>query len=176
MKIQKLTREAFAAFGDVITKEGAHHYPINNGTTERFHDLAQIDVADGHGKPLVSLMQSQPRQLPLEVTIMERHPLGSQAFIPLSNNPYLVLVAPHGVFNPHGLRPFLAQAGQGVNYAKGVWHHALVALYEVSEFIVIDRGGVGSNCEEVHLGEPVIISEEDLYAAGVCSPPGIRLS
>ena len=176
MKIQKLTREAFAAFGDVITKEGAHHYPINDGTTERFHDLAQIDVADGHGKPLVSLLQSQPRQLPLEVTTMERHPLGSQAFIPLSKNPYLVLVAPRGEFHPHGLSAFLAQAGQGVNYAKGVWHYALAALYEVSEFIVIDRGGAGSNCEEVHLGEPVIISEKDLHAAGVCSPPGIRLS
>ena len=176
MKIQKLTREAFAAFGDVITKEGAHHYPINDGTTERFHDLAQIDVADGHGKPLVSLLQSQPRQFPLEVTTMERHPLGSQAFIPLSKNPYLVLVAPRGEFNPHGLSAFLAQAGQGVNYAKGVWHHAVAALYEESEFIVIDRGGAGSNCEEAHLGEPVIISEKDLHAAGVCSPPGIRLS
>jgi len=100
MKIQKLTRDAFAAFGDVITKEGAHHYPINDGTTGRFHDLAQIDVADGHGKPLVNLMQGQPRQLPLKVTTMERHPLGSQAFIPLSQNPYLVLVAPRGEFKP----------------------------------------------------------------------------
>jgi ureidoglycolate lyase len=171
MKIQKLTREGFATFGDVITKEGAHHYSINNGTTERFHDLARIDVTDADGKPLVSLFQGQPRQFPLEVTIMEQHPLGSQAFIPLSKNPYLVLVAPRGEFNPRGLCAFLAQAGQGVNYAKGVWHHALVALNEVSEFIVIDRGGAGSNCEEVRLEEPVIISETDLYAAGVCSPP-----
>ena len=168
MKIEKLTREAFAAFGDVITKEGAHHYPINDGTTERFHDLAQIDVADGDGKPLVSLMQGQPRQLPLKVTTMERHPLGSQAFIPLSKNPYLVLVAPRGEFKPHELTAFLARAGQGVNYAKGVWHHALVALYEVSEFIVIDRGGSGSNCEEVRLAEPMTISEEDLSAVEAC--------
>ena len=168
MKIQKLTRDAFAAFGDVITKEGAHHYPINDGTTERFHDLAQIDVADGDGKPLVSLMQGQPRQLPLKVTTMERHPLGSQAFIPLSQNPYLVLVAPRGEFKPHELNAFLAQAGQGINYAKGVWHHALVALYEVSEFIVIDRGGSGSNCEEVRLAEPMTISEEDLSAVEAC--------
>ena len=170
MKIQKLTREAFAAFGDLITKEGAHHYPINDGTTERFHDLAQIDVTDAHGKPLVSLFQGQPRRLPLEVTIMERHPLGSQAFIPLSKNPYLVLVAPRGEFDARGLCAFLAQAGQGVNYAKGVWHHALVALNEVSEFIVIDRGGAGSNCEEVRLGQPVTISETDLYAVRDCLP------
>ena len=170
MKIEKLTREAFAAFGDVITKEGAHHYSINEGTTERYYDLAQIDVADSHGKPLLSLMEGQPRQFPLKVSTVERHPLGSQAFIPLSKNPYLVLVAPRGEFNPSGLCAFLAEAGQGVNYAKGVWHHALVALDEVSEFIVIDRGGAGSNCEEVHLREPVTISETDLYAVRDCPP------
>jgi len=107
-------------------------------------------------------MEGQPRQFPLKVSTVERHPLGSQAFIPLSKNPYLVLVAPHGEFNPSGLRAFLAEAGQGVNYAKGVWHHALVALDEVSEFIVIDRGGAGSNCEEVQLREPVTISETAL--------------
>jgi ureidoglycolate lyase len=170
MKIEKLTREAFAAFGDVITKEGAHHYSINEGTTERYYDLAQIDVADSHGKPLLSLMEGQPRQFPLKVSTVERHPLGSQAFIPLSKNPYLVLVAPRGEFDARGLCAFLAQAGQGVNYAKGVWHHALVALNEVSEFIVIDRGGAGSNCEEVRLGQPAIISETDLYAVRDCLP------
>jgi ureidoglycolate lyase len=162
VKVQTLRREAFAAFGEVITKEGAHHYPINDGTTERFHDLASIDVCDGNGKPLVSLFQGKPRQFPLKVTTMERHPLGSQTFIPLSKNPYLVLVAPRGEFSPLGLTAFLAQAGQGINYAKGVWHHALITLYEVSDFVVIDRGGPGLNCEEVHLGEPVIITENDL--------------
>ena len=167
MKIHKLTREAFAAFGDVITTEGAHHYPINDGTTERFHDLAQIDIADGHGKPLVSLLRGQPREFPFEARSLERHPLGSQAFIPLSKNPYLVFVAPRGEFNPQALRAFLAHAGQGVNYAKGVWHHALVALFEVSDFIVIDRGGEGSNCEEVRLLQPVTISEKDLQEAHI---------
>ncbi|MBV8176976.1 MAG: ureidoglycolate lyase [Verrucomicrobia bacterium] len=162
MRVQKLTREAFAEFGDVITTEGAHSFPINDGTTERFHDLAQIDVAEAQGKPMVSLFRSRPRQLPLQLLTMERHPLGTQAFIPLSKNPYLVLVAPCGEFDPYALHAFLAQAGRGVNYAKGVWHHALIALHEMSDFIVIDRGGPGLNCEEVRLVEPVIIREEDL--------------
>lgn len=166
MKVRKLTPEAFAEFGDVITTEGAHSFPINDGTTERFHDLAQIDVTEGQGKPLVSLFRGRPRQLPLEVLAMERHPLGSQAFIPLSKNPYLVVVAPRGGFDPHALRAFLVQAGRGVNYAKGVWHHALIPLYAVSDFIVIDRGGPGLNCEEVRLAEPVIIQAEDLVAGG----------
>ena len=84
MKIDKLTRAAFGEFGDVISVEGAKHFSINNGTTERYHDLAGIDVAESHGKPLVSIFRGQPRQFPFEVTMMERHPLASQAFIPLS--------------------------------------------------------------------------------------------
>ena len=167
MKIDKLTREAFAAFGDVISPEGAHHFSINNGTTERFHVLADIDVAESHGKPMVSIFRGQPRQLPFEVTTMERHPLGSQAFIPLSRNPYLIVVSPRGEFQAQELRAFLANPGQGVNYRKGVWHHALIALNEMSDFIVVDRGGAGSNCEETQLTHAETISEEDVAAAGL---------
>jgi ureidoglycolate lyase len=165
MKIDKLTRTAFSGFGDVISAEGAEHFPINNGTTERYHDLASIDVAEGHGKPLVNIFRGQPRRFPFEVTIMERHPLGSQAFIPLSRNPYLIVVAPRGDFQAEALRAFLANPGQGVNYGKGIWHHALIALHEVCDFIVIDRGGAGANCDEMQLPHPLIISEQDVAAA-----------
>jgi len=167
MKIYKLTRDAFAEFGDVISSEEADHFSIDNGTTERYHDLARIDVAENHGKPLVSLFRSQPRQFPFEVTAMERHPLGTQAFIPLSKQPYLVVVAPRGDFLLHALQAFLAKPDQGVNYAKGAWHHALIALNEVSDFIVIDRGGPGPNFDEVQLVHPVTISEDDLAAANL---------
>jgi ureidoglycolate lyase len=165
MKIDKLTRTAFAEFGEVISAEGANHFPINNGTTERYHDLASIDVAESGGKLLVNIFRGQPRRFPFEVTTMERHPLGSQAFIPLSGNPYLIVVSPCGDFQPGALRAFLANPGQGVNYSKGVWHHALIALYEVSDFIVIDRGGADSNCDEMPLPHPLIISEQDVAAA-----------
>jgi ureidoglycolate lyase len=167
MKIDKLTRAGFAEFGEVIAVEGADHFPINNGTTERYHDLARIDVAESGGKPLVSIFRGQPRQFPFEVTTMERHPLGSQAFIPLSRNPYLIVVSRRDDFQPAALRAFLANPGQGVNYGKGIWHHALIALHEVSDFIVIDRGGAGLNCDERQLPQPVIISQEDLEAAGL---------
>jgi ureidoglycolate lyase len=166
MKIHRLTREAFATFGDVISHEGAHPSLINRGTAERFHDLANIDVADACGKPSLSLFRAQPRQLPLEVTTMQRHPLSSQAFIPLSRHPYLVIVSPAGEFDQSRLVAFLATSDQGVNYAKGVWHHSLLALDNISDFIVIDRGGAGSNLEEVNLQCPVIISAEDLSAVG----------
>jgi ureidoglycolate lyase len=164
MRIEKLTREAFAPFGDVITFDGAQHYPINDGLTERFHDLASIDVADQNGKPLISLFRSRPRALPFEVKVMERHPLGSQAFIPLSKLPYLVIVAAPGKFDERSLRLFLVREGEGVNYAKGAWHHGMFALYDESEFIVVDRGGPGINCDEVFLTRSVVITEEALKA------------
>jgi ureidoglycolate lyase len=165
MKIYELTREAFAEFGDVISPEGTHHFSINNGTAERYHDLATIDVTESRGKPLVSLFRGQPRHFPFEVTGMERHPLSSQAFIPLSMQPYLIVVAPRGEFEANALHAFLAKPRQGVNYARGVWHHALITLYEVSDFIVIDRGGDGPNCDEAQLPCPMIISQDDLVGA-----------
>ena len=79
LMVEKLTREAFAPFGDVIELEGAKHYPINLGTTERYHDLARVDTSDESGRTLISVFRGQPRELPFEVTMMERHPLGSQA-------------------------------------------------------------------------------------------------
>lgn len=154
LPVVALTREAFAPFGDVIATDGARHFPINAGTTERFHDLASIDVDALGGRPLVSVFRGQPRALPFDVTMMERHPLGSQAFVPLGEARYLIVVAPAGPFDPRGMRAFHARSPVGVNYARGVWHHPLIALDAPSDFLVIDRGGEGSNCDEVTLAAP----------------------
>ncbi|MNF49861.1 Ureidoglycolate lyase [compost metagenome] len=147
-----LEREAFAPFGEVIeASDAAQHFTINAGNTERYHDLANIEPGAG-GRAIVSIFRGQPRQLPFRVEMMERHPLGSQAFVPLSGRPYLVVVAPAGPAPQVGdLRVFLARGDQGVNYAPGVWHHPLLALGEVSDFLVIDRSGPGDNCDEVEL-------------------------
>jgi ureidoglycolate lyase len=153
LSVEPLTRQGFEPFGDVIELEGARHFPINEGTTERFHDLACIDVDDEEGRPLVNLFRGQPRTSPIEIRMMERHPLGSQAFIPLTETPYLVVVAPAGPLDAARLRVFITQGWQGVNYAKGVWHHPLLALERVSDFIVIDRGGEGTNCDEAWLDD-----------------------
>jgi ureidoglycolate lyase len=158
LKIEPLTREAFAPFGDVIeATDAVKHFPINAGNTERFHDLAHLD-ADADGRVIVSIFRGQPRALPFTVPMMERHPKGSQAFVPLSGRHYLVVVARAG--EPPvaaDLRCFLATATQGVNYAKGVWHHPLLALDAVSDFLVIDRSGPGDNCDEVELMPMAII-------------------
>jgi ureidoglycolate lyase len=167
LAIEPLTRDAFAPFGDVIELAGAKQIPINLGTTIRYHDLAQVDVADEGGRPLVNLFRGQPRTLPFEVRMLERHPLGSQAFVPLNDKPYLVVVAPAGVLDPARIRAFVTSGWQGVNYAKGVWHHPLIALGDVSDFIVVDRGGDGLNLNEQDLTESLWLTEEALNSLAV---------
>lgn len=158
LQVEPLTREVFAPFGDVIEAcDAAHHFTINGGNTERYHDLAKIDPGPD-GRTIVSIFRGQPRVLPFVVEMMERHPRGSQAFVPLSDAPYLVVVAPAGdTPGVEDLRVFLARGDQGVNYARGVWHHPLLALDGVSDFLVIDRAGEGPNCDEVRLDEPGVI-------------------
>lgn len=144
-----LTAEAFAPFGDVIeARADGQVFPINEGYTQRFHDLAMIDVDEQGGRPLVSIFRSQPLPQPLQLTKLERHPLASQAFMPLSGEPYLVVVAPAGVLDPNAIRVFIAGAHQGVNYHRGTWHHFCLALNKPCDFLVIDRGGEGHNCDE----------------------------
>jgi ureidoglycolate lyase len=152
MCIKPLTAAAFAPFGDVLqVSDDNKHFPINDGYTERYHDLANIDVADENGRAIVSFFRSTPLALPIKIKMMERHPLGSQAFMPLSQQPYLVVVAPKGEFNQDKIQVFLAQPTQGVNYHKGTWHHFCLALNQSCDFLVIDRSGKGNNCDVVTL-------------------------
>lgn len=168
LEIQPLRPEAFAPFGEVIALEGARHYPINAGTTERFHALAGVDASEADGQPVISLFRGQPRPLPLPITIMERHPLGSQAFVPLTHaleDEYLVVVAPPGDFEAERMQAFLARGFQGVSYARGIWHHPLIALHKVSDFLIVDRVGPGNNCDEIDLDGHWCLSEPALSRA-----------
>jgi len=158
LTVAPLTREAFAPFGEVIeASDAVQHFTINAGNTERYHDLANIEPG-ADGRVIVSIFRGQPRTLPFTVQMMERHPKASQAFIPMSGKPYLVVVAPAG--EPpqvEDLKVFLARGDQGVNYATGVWHHPLLALEAVCDFLVVDRSGPGHNCDEVQLDTPGLI-------------------
>ncbi len=157
--IEPLTAQAYAPFGQVIQIEGAQHYPINSGMTERFHDLAKVELGGVHPRPLVSIARGQPYQLPLTLTMVERHPLGSQAFYPLSDRPFLSIVAPDEGGMPGTPRAFRAGPGQGVNMAMNCWHGVLTPLEAVSDFLIIDRGGEGNNLEEHHFEEPYQVVE-----------------
>lgn len=161
LTVEPLSREAFAPYGEVIeASEAVQHFTINAGNTERYHDLAEI-APGPDGRVIVSIFRGQPRALPFRVAMMERHPLASQAFIPMSGRPYLVVVAPAGAPPAvDDLRVFLARGDQGVNYATGVWHHPLLALDAVCDFLVVDRAGPGHNCDEVVI-EPGFITAID---------------
>lgn len=153
---EPLTAAAFAPFGRVIeASEGAEKISINQGHAVRYDRLAELDVTDGDGSGAISLFRAKPLAEPVLRTF-ERHPLGSQSFVPLGGRPYLVAVAPAGEFDPAAIRVFRAEGGQGVHYAKGVWHHFLLVLEE-SDFLVVDRVGPGDNCDEVALDEADVI-------------------
>src|SRR3569832_1561455 len=154
LRPQPLTTDAFKPFGDVIEARGDGE-PINYGNTTKFPDLARI-AAQG-GSATTHLYRSPPPAYPLPLRVMENHPLGSQMFMPLSGNPYLVVVAPKGPFDPNAIRAFVAGPKQGVNLAPGTWHHFNLALGGVSDFLVIDRDGPGVNLEEVALDGSIVL-------------------
>jgi ureidoglycolate lyase len=154
-----LTRDAFKVFGDVIeANQEAKNFAINDGFTQRYHNLAKVDVNDQQGYPLINIFRSSPLEQPISIKMMERHPHGSQAFVPMGENPYLVVVAPAGEFDPNGIEVFVAKSSQGVNYYKGTWHHFCLALNSESDFLVIDRGGEGDNCDVLELDGSIVIA------------------
>jgi ureidoglycolate lyase len=159
LKAEPLTAEVFAPFGDVIQTAGRAPRMINEGTCERFDDLASVDVLANGGRPLMSIFKAAPRPLPFEVRVLERHPLSSQAFYPLDGVPFLVVVADDGDAGTpwsNRIRAFRAAGDQGVSYRRNTWHHPLLAIGQTSHFLVVDRGGPGDNCDEVAV-DPVVL-------------------
>ena len=157
--IQPLTREAFAPFGQVIEREGAPNFPINAGKCTRYHDLAKIETTGEKARPMISLLRGEPYPLPLELSMVERHPLGSQAFVPLTDFPFLVVVAEETEGGPGEPIAFRTAPGQGVNIGRNVWHGILTPLDGVSDFAVVDRGGEGVNLEEHFYETPFLIAD-----------------
>jgi ureidoglycolate lyase len=154
LTVKPLTKEGFAPFGDVLEIEGAERRLINAGTCTRFHALAGVQTLGDGARAIVSLFRAQPTSLPTRLSMMERHPLGSQAFWPLSGGDWLVVVAPDENGKPGAPVVFRAGSHQGVCYAPNVWHHPLLALEHVSDFLVVDRDGPGLNLEEVDYSTP----------------------
>ena len=151
---QPLTREAFAPFGQIIETAGAHRYPINGGRTERYHDLATATASGPDARVILSIFAGQPCNLPYALTMVERHPFGSQAFMPLQPRSFLVVVCPDDNGRPGRPQAFITAPGQGVNYPAGLWHGVLTPLVEPQDFLVVDRAGGGVNLEEYSFGEP----------------------
>jgi ureidoglycolate lyase len=148
--INPLTKAAFASFGDVVEWDAGERIGINQGFAARVNGLARVDVAAGGGTINVSLFTAKQRPAPVEIALMERHPLGSQMFFPLQDEPWLVLVCADPR-DPGSYRAFAATGQQGVNYVRNTWHHPLLVTTAQARFLVVDRAGAGDNLEEVWL-------------------------
>jgi ureidoglycolate lyase len=145
-------------FGDVIETAGRVSRWINGNTCRRFDDLAAIDVGEAGGRPLLSIFEANPRPLPLRIAGLERHPLSSQAFVPLQARPFLIVVALDGDAPlAHRLRAYVSSGHQGINYKRNTWHHGLIAIDVVTQFLVVDRGADDQNCDELAVHDTAIV-------------------
>ncbi|WP_406720991.1 ureidoglycolate lyase [Thioclava litoralis] len=149
---EPLTAEAFAPFGDVLSAEGAPDRLINAGKCGRYHDRAALSFFEGRAG--VSIFKAEPHSLPYECDLLERHPHGSQCFIPMSEHPFLIIVAPDLGDRPGSPRAFLTNGAQAINFHRGIWHGVLTPLAGPGLFAVVDRIGDGKNLEEVRIAPP----------------------
>ena len=153
-----LTAERFAPFGDVLEPAKSHKQAMNSARFERFDDLAAVDV-DKDGRTAISIARcTTPNSLPYRVDMLERHPMGSQAFMPLSRFSFVIVVAPAGeTVDAAEIAAFVTNENQGINYHRGVWHMPMIGLKEGQEFMIVDRAETQGNCEECYLDEPVLL-------------------
>lgn len=159
LSTEPLSAAAFAPFGDVLEVSGVPDKIINQGLCGRYHDRATLDFEEGRAG--ISLFKAETRAFPVTLDMMERHPQGSQAFVPMSLDPFLVIVAPDAGGAPGAPRVFLSAPGQGVNYHKNTWHGVLTPLHAPGLFAVIDRIGPGDNLQEHWFDTPFHIDGPD---------------
>jgi len=159
LQLEPLTAEAFRPYGTVVDTGETSPVLINDGNTQKFDNLLPLDCEHQDGRDAVHIYRSIARGLPLTVHGLERHPLGSQAFWPLSNRPYIVVVAPPDPsLDESAICAFLAQGSQAIQYHRGTWHHYQISLETESDYLVLDREGPGDNCDEVTLRRPITIT------------------
>ncbi|MEB3766861.1 ureidoglycolate lyase [Acinetobacter sp. MD2] len=161
VQIQPLSAEAFAPFGEVISCTGNTFFHINDAHTERYHALVETQI-QGEAQVGISIFRNiKTTQLPFSIHMLERHPKGSQAFIPMQGQKFLVVVGLPLNSNepdPTQIYAFLSDGTQGVNYRQGTWHHPLITLESPSDFAVIDRIGSGQNCDVIQFSKPIQIT------------------
>ncbi|KGJ06635.1 ureidoglycolate lyase [Paracoccus halophilus] len=154
IRIRPVTAEEFAPYGELLEPRAQATKMINAGRCERHHALATVER--GGGEAIISIFRSEPVSLPYQCALLERHPLGSQAFVPLGPDPWLSIVAPDEGGRPGAPVAFLVPSGVGVNLRAGVWHGVLTPLDRAADFVVVDREGDGVNLEEVDIA-PVTV-------------------
>ena len=161
LSVRTLTANSFAAYGDVLDAAGAPDKLINQGLCGRFHDRARMDFGPD-GRAGLSIFKAEPRALPYVVDMVERHPEGSQAFIPMSYDPFLVIVADDDNGLPCNIQAFVTSPGQGINLLRNTWHGVLSPLNDPGLFAVVDRIGNTPNLEEHWLKPQYVVASVPL--------------
>ena len=152
-----ITKENFSKFGDMITTDDIKPLEINNGYAERFDGIANLDTSKDNGETTICIFSALKRSFPMKIDMMEKHPLGSQAFVPMKETTFLVFVAPKGVKpNLNEVEAFIVPSGIGVNYNPGTWHFPLIATEDMN-FLVVDRKGSGENLVIENLNKEEVI-------------------
>ncbi len=140
-----ITKENFLKFGDLITTKDIEPITINDGYAKRFDNIAKLDTSKENGKTTISIFSALKRTFPMKVNMMESHPLGSQAFIPMKETTFLCFVAPNGEKpDLSKIESFIIPPGLGINYKPGTWHFPLISTEDMN-FLVVDREGSGNN-------------------------------
>ena len=152
-----ITKENFSKFGDVITTDDIKPLEINDGYAKRFDGIANLNTSKDNGETTISIFSALKRSFPMKIDMMEKHPLGSQAFVPMKETIFLVFVAPTGAKpNLNEVEAFIVPPGIGVNYNPGTWHFPLIATEDMN-FLVVDRKGSGENLVIENLDKEEVI-------------------
>ena len=145
IKPKKITSKNFKKFGDLISTKKIKPININNGYAKRFNNLCKINTSLKKGNTIMSIFSAKKRKFPMKIKMMEKHPLGSQAFVPMSATKFLVFVAPKGDKpDINKIQSFLVPKQTGVNYKAGIWHFPLISMKNMN-FLIVDRKGKGNN-------------------------------
>ena len=145
IKPKKITRKNFQKYGDLISVKKKKSININDGYAKRFDNLCRINTSSKKGKTIMSIFSTKKRKFPMNIKMMEKHPLGSQAFVPMNETTFLVFVAPKGKRpNTKKIESFIVPKQTGINYKPGIWHFPLISSKNMN-FLVIDRKGIGNN-------------------------------
>jgi len=155
LAIEPLNAQVFSDYGDVLEVQATPTVMINQGNCARYSDLAAVDFETGRAG--VSIFQAKPYAMPISLAMMERHPLGSQAFIPMDSEPFLVIVASDLNNAPHMIKAFVSNGQQGVNYHRNTWHGVLCPISGNGIFAVVDRIGDGDNLQEHWFDHPYLL-------------------
>lgn len=154
---KKITKENFAKFGELITTDDIKPISINDGYAKRFDGIANLDTSKDNGEATISIFSALKRTFPMNIDMMEQHPLGSQAFIPMKETTFLSFVAPNADKpDLDKIEAFIIPPGLGVNYKAGTWHFPLIATEDMN-FLVVDRKGSGENLKIENLKEKQIV-------------------